>query len=175
MNGVDAGLAARSASARALAAGPTLDDMLANAAFLVGAILGLAPSVADLLPSFPFELAERSFYRAARAGLAAELSWPRAAGAAPETLRAGELVKRLLPLAAVGLEQAGVARAEIDRYLGIISGRVASGITGAVWQRGTLAALESGGLSRDAALAEMTARYMTAVESGAPVHTWPVP
>ena len=159
---------------RAMAAGPTLDDMLANAAFLVGGILGLASSVADLLPSFPFPLAERNFYRAARAGLDAELVWPGAAGAAPEKLRAGDLVKRLLPLATLGLAQAGVAREEIDRYLGIIAARAASGVTGAVWQRRTLAALEASGLSRDAALAEMTNRYMAAAETGAPVHTWPV-
>ena len=48
-------------------------------------------------------------------------------------------MKRLLPLAAAGLGQAAVAREEIDKYLENISGRVASGITGAVWQRRTLA------------------------------------
>jgi hypothetical protein len=147
--------------------------MLANAAFLVGGILGLAPSVPDLLPSFPFALADRNFCAAAREGLDAELVWPRQAGTVPETVRAGELVKRLLPVATVGLEQAGVAREEIDKYLGIIAARAASGITGAVWQRRALAALEETGLSRDAALAEMTARYMAAAETGAPVHTWP--
>jgi hypothetical protein len=159
---------------RALAAGPTLDDMLANAAFLVGTVLGLAPSVPELLPSFPFPLAERNFYRAARSGLDAELVWPQQAGAAPEKLRAADLVKRLLPVATVGLQQAGVAPEEIDRYLGIIGARAASGITGAVWQRRTLAALERTGLARDAALTEMTARYLAAAEAGAPVHTWPV-
>ena len=160
---------------RALAAGPTLDDMLANAAFLVGGILGLAPSVGDLLPSFPFAFAERNFYRAARDGLDSELAWPRQVAAAPEKLRASDLVTRLLPIATLGLEQTGVAREEIDRYLGIIAARATSGVTGAVWQRHTLAALEAKGLSREAALTEMTARYMAAAEVGAPVHTWPLP
>ncbi len=157
---------------RALSAGPTLDDMLANAAFLVGGILGLAPSVAGLLPSFPFPLAERNFYRAARSGLAAELSWPRQAGAAPETTPASELLKTLIPLAAVGLEGAGVTREEVVRYLGIFAARVASGVTGAVWQRRTLAALEAGGMSREAALAEMTRRYAAEAAHERPVHTW---
>ena len=50
-------------------------------------------------------------------------------------------MKRLLPIATLGLEQAGVAREEIERYLGIIAARATSGVTGAVWQRRTLAAL----------------------------------
>jgi len=129
--------------------------------------------VGDLLPSFPFVFAERNFYRAARDGLDTELAWPRQA-AAPEKLRASDLVKRLLPIATLGLEQAGVAREEIDRYLGIIAARATSGLTGAVWQRRTLAALEADGLSREAALTEMTARYIAAAEAGAPVHAWPV-
>jgi hypothetical protein len=49
-----------------------------------------------------------------------------------------------------------------------------SGVTGAVWQRRTLAALEAEGLSREVALTEMTARYIAAAEAGAPVHAWPV-
>ena len=37
--------------------------MLANAAFLLGLVLDLAPQVNQLLPGFPFTYAERNFYR----------------------------------------------------------------------------------------------------------------
>ena len=47
---------------RALPAGPSVIDMAANAAFLVGATLGLAQEE-WMLPAMPFELARRNFYR----------------------------------------------------------------------------------------------------------------
>ena len=50
--------------------------------------------------------------------------------------------------------------------------RVVSGVTGAVWQRRTLAALEARGQSREQALSAMLERYLAGVESGLPVHRW---
>ena len=50
---------------RALPAGPTVIDMLASAAFLLGTTLGLAPEVDRLLPAYPFELARHAFHHAA--------------------------------------------------------------------------------------------------------------
>jgi Glutamate-cysteine ligase family 2(GCS2) len=57
---------------RALPAGPSVVDMAANAAFLVGATLGLAQEE-WMIPAMPFTLARRNFYRAARDGIGAEL------------------------------------------------------------------------------------------------------
>ena len=72
---------------RALPAGPTVTDMLANAAFLLGLTLALAPEVrAALARRFAFQQAERNFYRAAQYGLAAELAWPLGHGGRPRTL-----------------------------------------------------------------------------------------
>ena len=159
---------------RALPAGPAVDDMLANAAFLIGAILGLDPSVAGLLPSLPFALAERNFYRAAQHGLSAQLLWPRAAGAAPETVSARDLMLSLLPHAERGLTDAGVDAGEVSRLLGIIEARVSSGITGAVWQLSTLQKLQQAGATRAEALREMLERYMGEIDSGRPVHTWAI-
>ena len=159
---------------RALPAGPTVDDMLANAAFLVGGILGVDPDVADLLPSLPFALAERNFYRAAQHGLAAQLVWPRGVGAAPESVSARALMLSLLPHAERGLLAGGVEGDEVSRLLGIIEARVSSGITGSVWQLRTLAALEGAGATRHEALREMLERYIAQVDSGQPVHAWPI-
>jgi gamma-glutamyl:cysteine ligase YbdK (ATP-grasp superfamily) len=160
---------------RALPAGPSLDDMLANAAFLLGAILAFAPEVGDLLPAFPFEAAERNFHRAAQFGLDAELVWPMNPGAPPERIAVRELIEQLLPRAREGLVGAGVADAEADRFIDIMAQRVACGVSGAAWQRQTLEALQAGGMPRDRALGELLERYLRGVESGLPVHRWAQP
>ena len=153
---------------RMLPAGPTPVDMAANAALAIGLALGLAREP-SLVADHPFELAERSFYAAAREGLAATLDWP--GGARP----ARELVLGLLTCARDGLvEEAGVVAEEADRLLAVIEARVARGQTGARWQRAALAALETH-LGREEALRAMLERYLVHVESGDPVHTWPVP
>jgi hypothetical protein len=158
---------------RALAAGPTVVDMLANAAFLVGLTLGLAPEVEALLPGLPFRSASESFYAAARHGLQAQLAWPARAAPSPRRVPARELVPTLLPLARRGLVEAGVEAREADALLEVIAQRVACGQTGAAWQRRTLAALEDG-MPREAALRVLLERYLAHSAAGRPVHTWPV-
>jgi hypothetical protein len=160
---------------RALPAGPSLDDMLANASFLLGGVLGLAPETPHLLPAFPFELAERNFLRAARYGLDAELYWPLTRGSAPERIGARELIQRLLPVAREGLLAAGVAESEASYFLDVFGQRVESGVTGAVWQRRALAALEARGVPRERALSQMLQEYLLGVESRLPVHRWAAP
>ena len=65
---------------RALPAGPTMTDMLANAAFLIGLTLWLAGLDQRWTYALPFERADHGFYRAAQYGLDAELSWPTGRG-----------------------------------------------------------------------------------------------
>jgi hypothetical protein len=160
---------------RALPAGPTVVDMLANAAFLVGLTLALAPDANAFIRRVAFQQAHHNFYRAAQLGLRAELAWPLDPGGRVRTVPAVELVQRLLPAARQGLEDAGVATQEVDRLLAVIEERVAAGgQTGAVWQRRALAALEPR-LGRDRGLAAMLERYLEHQRTGDPVHTWPVP
>jgi hypothetical protein len=156
---------------RALPAGPTVTDMLANAAFLIGLTLWLAGQDERWTYALPFERADHAFYRAAQHGLAAELSWPAWTSGGVRTMPAADLVPELLPAARQGLLGAGVAAAEADRLLGVIGARVASGQTGAAWQRAALAAAEQG-RSRDEALAVMLGRYLSRAATGQPVHTW---
>lgn len=156
---------------RALPAGPTVTDMLANAALLVGLTRWLAEQDPSWTYALSFERAEHSFYRAAQHGLAAELSWPVGQGSRVHALPAAELVPRLLPAARQGLVGAGVAAAEADHLLGVVAARVATGQTGAVWQRRTLAALEPR-LGRERALAAMLQRYLESAATDQPVHTW---
>ena len=158
---------------RALPAGPTVIDMLANAAFLIGLSLWLAGQDQRWTYALPFERADHGFYRAAQQGLSAQLSWPAGRRDQMRTLPAAKLVAELVPPARQGLLQAGVAAAEADGLLAVISARAASGQTGAAWQRATLAAAERRH-DRDRALAVMFDCYLRCADTGLPVHTWPV-
>jgi hypothetical protein len=157
---------------RALPAGPTITDMLANAAFLLGLTLAIAPQTRRWVRTFPFARAHANFYRSARFGLDAELEWPLGPQARLVKLRACELVERLLPVARSGLRQADVDDGEADRLLGVVAERVARGQTGSVWQRAILASFEAK-LERERALAEMLERYLELSDSDRPAHTWP--
>ena len=89
---------------RALPAGPTVIDMLANAAFLIGLSLWLAGQDPQWTYQLPFERAEHNFYRAAQHGLAAALSWPLGTETVPAHRSSAQLVTRA---AAIGPGRAG--------------------------------------------------------------------
>jgi hypothetical protein len=155
---------------RVLPAGPTVEDVLANAAFFYGALASLASSPRPVWAEMPFERAERNFYTAARDGLSAKQFWP-GLGHVP----AAELILReLLPAARAGLGACGVPRDLAERYLGVVEGRCRTGQTGASWQRSTVAALEGSGMARNEALVRMLRCYTELMRSGLPVHTWPL-
>jgi hypothetical protein len=157
---------------RALPAGPTVIDMLANAAFLIGLSLWLAGQDQRWTYALPFERADHGFYRAAQQGLSARLAWPAGQRDQMRTLPAAKLVAEVLPAARQGLLQAGVTPAEAGTLLGVISARAATGQTGAAWQRATLAAARRHH-DPERALAVMFGRYLQCAETGLPVHTWP--
>jgi gamma-glutamyl:cysteine ligase YbdK (ATP-grasp superfamily) len=159
---------------RALPAGPTVVDMVANAAFLLGLTLALAPGAAKVTRRFAFQQAHHNFYRAAQFGLGAKLAWPLGPGGRSRSLVAPELVRYLLPTARQGLEEAGVLAEEAIQLLSVIEARAATGQTGAAWQRRALAAREPK-LGRERALAAMLERYLELQRTGEPVHAWPVP
>ncbi|MGD9694251.1 MAG: glutamate--cysteine ligase [Thermoleophilia bacterium] len=159
---------------RALPGGPTLADMMANAAFLVGLTLAVAPEMGWVARSLPFDFARRNFYAAARQGLEAVLLWPAPEAPSPRPWAAVDLVRHLIPVARHGLEAAGVAEDEAEEHLSVIERRAALGATGSSWQRRALAALE-GRAGRREALALMTEAYIERAADGAPVHRWSVP
>jgi hypothetical protein len=155
---------------RALPCGPTVADMAANAAFVVGLTLALAPRIDELLPGLTFGQARRNFYRAARDGLGAELLWPSPTAPSPRPHTAAALALELAPAARAGLVDAGVDPDDADRHLAVFVARVARRATGARWQRATLDRLASAGVDRPAAA--MLERYLAAVATGRPVHEW---
>lgn len=158
---------------RALPSGPTVVDMAANAAFLVGLTLSLAEDIDEWLPALPFRYARESCLAAAEDGLAARIFWPRGAAPSPQRRAVVELLPELLDRARQGLALAGVETGEGERYLGICRDRLLSGRTGARWQLDVLDAFEHR-MSRPRALAAMLERYMDLSASDQPVHQWPV-
>jgi len=80
---------------RVLPAGPSVADVMANAAFYYGLVRSLAESQRPVWTQMSFTTAAENLHEAARYGLDAQLYWP-GLGEAP----AAELVlRRLLPLA----------------------------------------------------------------------------
>ncbi|HEX6242902.1 MAG TPA: hypothetical protein VFZ61_18440 [Polyangiales bacterium] len=158
---------------RSLPAGPTLDDMLANGAFLLGCMFALKRRMPQLTAALPFALARQNFYLAAQFGLDAQLSWPSETGA-PEQRSARDVLLSLMEEAERGLAEAGVDPTERVRYLSVFAARVESGQTAAVWQSRQLAVLRAAGLPLDAALAQLLERYVAGCNSERPVHLWQV-
>jgi uncharacterized protein (UPF0147 family) len=156
---------------RVLPAGPTVTDVMANAAFYYGLVHTLAEAERPIWSQMSFAAARDNLMEGARHGLEARLYWP-GLGEVP----AAELtLRRLLALAYEGLCRRGVDTQEAERLLGVIEQRCLTGRTGAAWQTETVHALqEQCGLDRDTALREMTQRYLKLMNTGEPAHTWPV-
>ncbi|WP_077100948.1 glutamate-cysteine ligase family protein [Mycobacterium terramassiliense] len=153
---------------RVLPAGPTVIDMLGNAAFYYGVLRSLSEAQDPLWNKMGFVVAQANFLEAARHGIDARLHWP---GVGEVTAR--ELVlDTLLPIADDGLRRWGVDAEVRDRFLGVIEGRARAGRNGATWQVSTVRTLENAGVSRPAALAEMLRRYCEHMHANEPVHTW---
>ncbi len=146
---------------RVVPAGPTILDMIANAAFFYGLVQHLVTQETPPEQRLPFATARDNFYAAAQRGLDAHVHWmDDERGVLRNLVR-----ERLLPMARSGLEQLEIDRADIDRYLWVIEARVLGGQTGADWQRAAAARC-----GRD--MAAMTAAYRERQESGRPVHEW---
>ncbi|GAB4212942.1 MAG: glutamate-cysteine ligase family protein [Synechococcales cyanobacterium] len=146
---------------RAVPAGPTVADMIANAALFYGLVAALASQADPPEEQIPFACARRNFYRVAEAGLGTTIEWLDNTSIALPQL----LLDQLIPLAEQGLAQLQIDPQDRAHYLGIMEERVASGQTGAAWQRAFMAKH-----GRDPA--HLTQAYWQRQESGSPVHTW---
>ena len=157
---------------RVLPAGPSVADIMANAAFYYGLTRTLAETQRPIWTQMSFATAAENLHEAARDGMDARLYWP-GLGEVP----VAELVlRRLLPLAREGLSRWGVDPDSAGRLLGIIEQRCLTARTGADWQIAmTRAISERTGADRKEALRQMTQRYIEHMHSNEPVHTWPTP
>ena len=171
---------------RLLPAGPTVADIVADAAFYYGLVNFLVGQTRPVWSRLSFDDAANNFFAGARDGIHANMTWPTLG-----TIPVAELVTdHLLEQAEQGLKQLEVAPALIQKHLGIIEGRARNRQNGATWQ---LAALDSATAAlrakvgadvpagdhdgpdstlRRQAIARMLSAYIDNQKSGGPVHTW---
>jgi len=156
---------------RVLAAGPTVVDTMANAAFYFGLVRALATSPRPLWSAMSFAAAEENFHTAARFGIDAQLYWP-GLGQAPAT----EIVlRRLLPQARLGLAAWGVDTEVAERLLGVIEQRCLTGVNGAEWFVRRVDARSAGAAGeeqRHEALRATLVDYRERMHANLPVHSW---
>jgi hypothetical protein len=152
---------------RVLPAGPTVVDMMANAAFYYGVLRTLAEDDRPVWTKMSFAAAHHNFVESAQHGMNARLYWPGLGEVTPDEL----VLRQLLPMADEGLRRWEVSGDVRDRYLGVIEGRAKTGNNGSTWQVATVQALQARGLTRPNALAEMLRLYCERMHSNEPVHT----
>jgi len=156
---------------RAIPAGPTSLDMVANAAFAIGMAVGMADTDQEYLASIPHNYAEYNFYRAAQDGMDAKVLWPLKNLHLPEEVSLTDVLPLMLKYAKTGLKKLSVDDSEIELYLGVIEKRIASGITGARWQRYTHRYLEDK-YDKDKASRMLVELYIENARSCVPVSEW---
>ena len=163
---ISAGLPHLRVENRILAAGPTVVDTVANAAFYFGLVRALAENERPLWSQMSFSAAEENFHTAAEHGIDAEVYWPGVG-----RVRATELVlRRLLPLAHEGLAAWGVGADEAHRYLDVIEQRCLTGTNGADWFVRRMR--EHRDEERYDALRAVLGEYRVRMHENQPVHTW---
>ena len=146
---------------RAIAAGPTLIDMMANATFYFGLQHYWAQRFKQNQALPAFEETKSNFYLAAKHDLQDYvMHW------FGKTMDPTELLRDvLLTQAEQGLHDLQINPTDIEKYLGIIAARIDAQQTGASWQRKYMATHGSN-------MTELTHAYQTLQITGEPVHTW---
>ena len=157
---------------RALPAGPTVIDMVANMAFAIGTAVGIKNQVETLIAAMPFQTCSHNFYRCAQFGLDTQLMWPDAGSLALRQQSVRELALDLLPIARRGLRELGVSSSEIKRYLRIIEHRLDRKKTGAGWQLMYYQRLNQK-MPRNTALNKMVGQYARLSQQNIPLVDWP--
>jgi len=166
--GVTNGVANLRIENRALPAGPTVLDEIANTAFFTGLMVSLPNEYGDISHCMAFDDAKANFFAAARNGLNAQFSWINGT-----QMSASDLVlEHLLPLARQGLKQVEVDATEIDRYLGVVEERERRGQTGAQWTMKSLQAVSD--QPREVRSKLIAGEMLKNQQAGTPVHLWPI-
>lgn len=155
---------------RVLPAGPSVVDEIANAAFWLGAVEGMAMECEDIREKMGWEDARDNFAKAAQFGIDSEFTWFK-----DKKISACDLVlEELLPIARKGLEHKKVNKNDIDKYLGIIEARAREHMNGARWQLRAFSNLKKE-VDRDEALSVLTSSIIKNQSKSKPVHTWKLP
>ncbi|MEL6194113.1 MAG: CBS domain-containing protein [Bacteroidota bacterium] len=155
---------------RVLPSGPTILDEMANTAFWLGAMIGMADEYGDITQQMDFADARDNFIKGARTGMDSKFTWVN-----DQKISARELiVEELIPLARKGLEKHKLDKTDIDRYLEVIHKRTERHATGARWMlRSYTSFLKEA--NKDEALTALTGLIHSNQETEKPVHEWDLP
>lgn len=152
---------------RVIPAGPTVIDEIANTAFFVGMMAGMAEEIDDVRELLPFEDVKANFMAAAREGIRAQMNWFN-----DTHMPAKELIlEQLLPLAEKGLKNSGVNQDDIDLYLGVLRDRVTTRRTGSRWQLESLNNMRGRGTD-DQRLRCLVSSMIKQQSTGRPICDW---
>ena len=147
---------------RAIAAGPTYIDMMANAVFFYGLQHFWAQRLKQGHDLPTFNETKDNFYVTAAHSFQHSIQW-----FGKETKPSELLKKVLLNQAKLGLQDLGISAADIEHYLSVIAARAENQQTGAQWQRDYVA-------NHSCDMEELTHAYQCLQQTGQPVHTWEV-
>ncbi|MEM1220720.1 MAG: CBS domain-containing protein [Bacteroidota bacterium] len=154
---------------RVLPSGPTVADEMANAAFWLGAMIGMSNRVEDIRDHISFDDVRDNFGKAGRFGIDTKFTWYQDKKVSTPQL----ILDELLPIAREGLESKQVNPEHIDRYLGLIEQRALNHTNGARWQLRSFSKLKKM-VSVDEAVTVLTACTIKNQQKGIPIHEWPL-
>ncbi len=155
---------------RVIPAGPTVLDQMANAAFWLGAMMGMAHEYKDIREQMSFADVKDNFVKAAQFGIDTQLTWFKNRKVSSCDL----ILHELLPLARNGLKMRGIVQEDIDRYLGVIEERARVHQNGARWLLKSFTKLGTE-VNQDEGLTIITSAMIKNQMSERPVHEWPMP
>lgn len=146
---------------RVASSGPTITDMLANAAFYWGLVRTLTDQPRVPEQQLPFPVVRQNFYNAAHYSLESSLQWLDG-----ELYPVKELIlQQLIPLATEGLQELQINADDYSYYLDIIRERVLHEQNGALWQRKWVAKYGND-------MQKLSNAYLQRQNTGIPVHEW---
>ena len=155
---------------RVIPAGPTVLDEVANAAFWLGAMVGMGDKYDDITKEISWADVRDNFGKAARFGIDSNFTWFK-----DKKIGACELVrKELIPIARAGLKKMKVDAKDIDKYLGVIEARSKAHMNGARWQLRAFTKLKEE-TTQDEALSVLTSSIIENQNKGLPGHKWKMP
>lgn len=148
---------------RVAPAGPTITDMLANAAFYWGLVRTLTDRTQVPEQQLPFPVVRQNFYNAAHYSLGSSLQWLDG-----ELYPVKELIlHQLIPMATEGLQELQIDADDCHHYLDIIRERVLRDQNGALWQRKWVA-------KHGNDMQKLSNAYFQRQNTGIPVHEWDI-
>jgi len=154
---------------RALPAGPTVVDEVANAAFWLGLMNSFGDEYPDITQLMDFDDAKSNFFATAREGMDTELTWING-----QKIAISELIKKeLLPMARQGLEKNKVDKEDIDRYLSVIEERNECRQNGSTWILNSFSKLAKEASREEISIA-LTSAMVKNQKKEIPIHQWPL-